>query len=77
MAMRVRPSWRRLALDWLAPLIVVVIGLVDVASHQRSTQFPGSPALHLTFLTASAIALGYRRKAPIMAPLLAVLLVTI
>jgi len=77
MAMRVRPSWRRLALDWLAPLIVVVVGLVDVASHQRSTQFPGSPALHLTFLTASAIALGYRRKAPIMAPLLAVLLVTI
>lgn len=77
MALQMRTWWRRAALDWLAPLIVVVIGVVDVANHQRSTQFPGSPALHVTFLTAAAIALGYRRRAPIMAPLLAVLLVTI
>jgi signal transduction histidine kinase len=77
MALQVRPSWRRAALDWLAPAIVVLIGVVDVALHPRSTQFPGSPALHVTFLAASAIALGYRRRAPILAPLLAVLIVTI
>lgn len=77
MALQVRPSWRRAALDWCGPAIVVLIGVIDVAGHQRSTSFPGSPALHVTFLTASAIALGYRRRASILAPLLAVLIVTI
>src|SRR3954453_8420502 len=77
MALQVRPSWRRAALDWIAPTIVFLIGVVNVADHPRSVRYPGSPAVHLTFLAAAAIALGYRRRAPVLAPLLAVVIVTI
>jgi signal transduction histidine kinase len=68
---------RRTALDWLAPVVVLGIGVVDLHLHARSAQYPGSPALHLTFLVAAVAALGFRRRAPIAAPMLGFLIVTV
>src|SRR3954447_4733843 len=72
-----RSAVRRAALDWLAPLIVLGIGVVNVTMHPDSPSYPGSPAIQLTFLTASVAALGLRRRAPILAPLLAIVIVTV
>lgn len=68
---------QRAALDWVAPVGIYVIGIVDVLTHPRSRSFPGSPAVHLTFLAAAVVLLGYRRRAPVAAPLLAIAVVTV
>ncbi len=67
---------RRAALDWVAPLAILAIGVVDVAGHPRSTQYPGPPAQHLAFLTVAVLALGLRRRAPLLAPCVAIAVVT-
>ena len=69
--------WRRLALDWVAPLGIVAVGAVNVAMKAGTTDYPGSGLVHLAFLTAAAVALGLRRRAPIAAPLLDILIVTV
>jgi len=66
------PSVRRLALDWVAPAAILVIGIVNVSGHQHSTSYPGSPARHLAFLTVAVVLLGLRRWAPLAAPCAAV-----
>ncbi len=70
-------EWRRLTLDWLAPAVILGIGSVNVALHPRSAEYPGPPAVHLTFLAAALVALGLRRRSPVLAPLLAVFLTTV
>jgi signal transduction histidine kinase len=67
---------RRAALDWVAPVAILVIGIVDLAAHPHSVQYPGPPARHLAFLVASVAALGLRRRAPLLAPCVVIALVT-
>jgi len=67
---------RRAALDWLAPLAILAIGLVNIASHPRSVEYPGSPARHVVFLTVAVALLGLRRRAPLLAPCAALAVVT-
>jgi signal transduction histidine kinase len=67
---------RRAALDWLAPLAVLAIGVVDLTGHPRSTEYPGSPFKHAVFLTVAVALLGLRRRAPLVAPCAALAVVT-
>ncbi len=67
---------RRVALDWLAPLAVLVIGIVNLSGHPRSVDYPGSPARHVAFLVVAVAVLGVRRRAPLVAPVLAIGVVT-
>jgi signal transduction histidine kinase len=67
---------RRVALDWVAPLAILAIGVVNVSGHPHSADYPGSPARHLAFLVVSVALLGIRRRAPLLAPLLAIGVVT-
>jgi signal transduction histidine kinase len=60
---------RRLALDWVAPVAILVIGIVNVARSPHSTSYPGAPSEHLIFLAVAAGGLGLRRHAPLLAPL--------
>ena len=63
---------RRLALDWVAPAAILVIGSVDISRRAHSSGFPGSPAVHLAFLTTTVVLLGVRRRLPLLAPVLAI-----
>ena len=67
---------RRVALDWLAPLAILVIGIVNVSAHPHSVDYPGAPIRHITFLVVSVVALGVRRRAPLLAPCLVIVVVT-
>lgn len=58
------------------PLGIAVIGLVDIALHPRSKQFPGSPALHVSLLLAAAAVLGLRRHFPILVPAVVIAIAT-
>jgi len=69
-------GWRRVALDWVAPLAILAIGVVNVATHPHSVQYPGPPAKHLAFLIVAVVALGMRRRAPLAAPCVAIVVVT-
>jgi signal transduction histidine kinase len=73
---RIALHLRRAALDWVAPLVVLGIGVVDVARHSRSVEYPGSPLRHLAFLAVAVAAIGVRRRAPLLAPGLAIVVVT-
>lgn len=68
--------WRRTALDWVAPLLVLAIGIVNVSQHPRSVEYPGSPVRHLVFLAVAVAALGLRRRAPLLVPCLVIVVVT-
>jgi signal transduction histidine kinase len=76
MVRRLAPSLRRVALDWVAPLAILTIGIVNVSGHPRSVEYPGPPARHLVFLAVAVVALGLRRRAPLLAPCVAIALVT-
>lgn len=67
---------RRVALDWVAPLAILVIGIVDILGHSHSASFPGQPGRHLAFLIVCVVLLGVRRRAPLLAPCLVIALVT-
>jgi signal transduction histidine kinase len=67
---------RRGAVDWLVPLVILAIGVVNVSRDAHSKSYPGSPVQHLVFLTLAVGALGLRRRAPLAAPLVAVGIVT-
>jgi signal transduction histidine kinase len=67
---------RRVALDWVAPLAILAIGIVDVAGHPHSSSYPGPPWRHLAFLTVAVAALGLRRRAPLLAPCVAIVAVS-
>jgi signal transduction histidine kinase len=69
-------GWRRAALDWLAPLAILAIGLVNLSSNPRSVDYPGSPLRHVVFLAVAVMALGLRRHAPVLAPCVAIVVVT-
>jgi signal transduction histidine kinase len=66
----------RVALDWVAPLAILAIGLVNVANHPRSTAYPGPPARHIAFLVVAVVLLGVRRRAPLVVPCLVIAVVT-
>ena len=67
---------RRAALDWVAPLAILAIGVVNVSNHPSSVDYPGSPVRHVAFLAAAVAALGLRRQAPLLAPCAAIAVVT-
>jgi signal transduction histidine kinase len=67
---------RRVALDWLAPIAVLVIGILNLSRHPHSVDYPGPPAQHLAFLVAAVALLGVRRRLPVVAPCLVIGLVT-
>jgi signal transduction histidine kinase len=67
--------WWRLGLDWGIPVAIAGIGIVDVSLHSHSATYPGAPAPHLAFLAAAVLALGLRRRAPLVAPLVAILVI--
>jgi signal transduction histidine kinase len=73
---RFSPSWRRVALDWVAPLAILTIGIVNVTGDPRSVAYPGSPGRNLAFLAAAVAALGVRRQARLVAPCVAIAVVT-
>jgi signal transduction histidine kinase len=64
-------GWR-VALDWFVPAAIAGIGIVDVALHPRSATYPGSPSAHIAFLTVGVTLLGLRRRAPLLAPVAAI-----
>jgi signal transduction histidine kinase len=66
----------RAGLDWLAPLTVLAIGVVHVANHPHSKDYPGPPLAHVGYLIAAIVALGLRRRAPIVAPFAAIVITT-
>ena len=67
---------RRVALDWVAPLAILAIGIVNVAGDPHSAAYPGPPGRHLVFLAVCVALLGVRRRAPLLAPCLVIVLVT-
>jgi signal transduction histidine kinase len=67
---------RQAAFDWAIPVVIAGIGLVDIALHPRSEQFPGTPALHVGLLLAAAAVLGSRRRFPILAPTVVIAITT-
>jgi signal transduction histidine kinase len=67
-------AWR-FALDWSVPAVILGIGIGDVSLHPRSVTFPGAPASHVAFLTFAVVVLGLRRRAPLLAPIAAILIV--
>jgi signal transduction histidine kinase len=67
---------RRPALDWVVPVGILLIGLVDVRSHPDSVTFPGAPWRHVVFMTAAVVALGGRRRAPLLAPTVVIVVVS-
>jgi signal transduction histidine kinase len=69
-------SLRRAALDWVAPLAILAIGIVNISGQSHSPSYPGSPVWHLLFLAAGVAALGLRRRAPLLAPCTAIAVVT-
>jgi signal transduction histidine kinase len=69
--------WRRVALDWLAPLAILAIGITNITRHAHSVQYPGAPVRHLAFATAAVVLLGVRRRAPVLAPTLTIATVSL
>jgi signal transduction histidine kinase len=67
---------RRAALDWVAPMVILAIGIVNVSRHPHSVAYPGPPARHLAFLVVAVAGLGLRRRAPLLAPLLTIAVVS-
>lgn len=67
---------RRAALDWLAPAAIVATGLFNLSNLASSPSYPGPPEKHLAFLVVAAAALGLRRQAQLVAPTLAIAVVT-
>jgi signal transduction histidine kinase len=67
---------RRVALDSLAPIAVLVVGIINLSRHPRSVDYPGPPGQHVAFLVAAVALLGVRRRAPLLAPCLAIGVVT-
>ncbi|HEX3930030.1 MAG TPA: sensor histidine kinase [Nocardioides sp.] len=67
---------RRVALDWAAPTVILVIGIVNVSQQARSVAYPGPPGQHLAFLVVAVAGLGVRRRAPLLAPFLTIAVVT-
>ena len=67
---------RRVALDWAAPVAILVIGIVNVSQQPHSVEYPGPPARHLAFLVVAVAGLGLRRRAPLLAPCLTIVVVT-
>ena len=67
---------RRVALDWVAPVTVLVTGIVNLSQQSHSVDYPGPPARHLAFLAVAVAGLGVRRRAPLLAPLLTITAVT-
>lgn len=67
---------RRFALDWLAPVVIFAIGVVNVSEHADSAAYPGAPWRHLVFLGVAVAALGVRRRASLVAPCFAIATVT-
>jgi signal transduction histidine kinase len=67
---------RRVALDWVAPTVILVIGIVDVSQQSRSVAYPGPPGRHLVFLVVAVAGLGLRRRAPLLAPWATIAVVT-
>ena len=62
--------------DWAVPVLIAALGLVDVALHSRSTDFPGSPVVHVAFLLGGTVALGLRSRAPVLGPTSAIAVAT-
>ena len=71
------PRLRRAVLDWAVPLTILVIGIVNVSRSPHSTAYPGAPVAHLAFLAAAVLALGLRRRAPLLAPFLTIVVVSV
>jgi signal transduction histidine kinase len=67
---------RRVALDWVAPLGILGLGIVNISRHARSVDFPGSPVVHVAFLAVAVALLGVRRRVPLLAPVLAIVVAT-
>ncbi|HEY3528876.1 MAG TPA: sensor histidine kinase [Nocardioides sp.] len=67
---------RRIALDWVAPLTILGIGIVNLSSSPHSTAYPGPPVRHLAFLVVAVAALGLRRRAPLLAPCVVIVVST-
>jgi signal transduction histidine kinase len=63
-------------LDWAIPVGLACFGLVDIATHRHSEDFPGAPAVHVVFLLAACVALGVRRHLPILGPTTAIAIAT-
>jgi len=71
------PRLWRAALDWAAPLAILVIGVVNVSRSPHSAAYPGAPGAHIAFLAAAVVALGLRRRAPLLAPFLTIVVVSV
>jgi signal transduction histidine kinase len=71
------PRLRRAALDWAAPLAILIIGIVNVSRSPHSTAYPGAPAAHIAFLAVAVVTLGLRRRAPLLAPFLTIVVVSV
>ncbi len=67
---------RRVALDWVVPTVILLIGMVNVSQQPHSVAYPGPPARHLAFLAVAVAGLGLRRRAPLLAPCLTIAVVT-
>jgi signal transduction histidine kinase len=70
------PRLRRGALDWLAPLAILAIGVLNISMNPRSADYPGSPVQHILFLSVAVVLLGVRRRAPLLAPCASLAVVT-
>jgi signal transduction histidine kinase len=73
---RIAPALRRAALDWVVPVAILAIGLVNLFSQPDSADYPGAPWRHAAFLALGVIALGLRHRAPLLAPCAALVIVT-
>src|SRR5690242_5250414 len=61
---RISP-WRNPALrDWLVALFLLGVGLVDIAIHPHSRQFPDPLWANYAFMVAGSLPLAFRRFAP-------------
>ena len=57
--------WRRPALrDWTVALGLLAVGLVDIATHPHSRQFPDPLWANYAFMVAGSLPLAFRRFAP-------------
>jgi signal transduction histidine kinase len=67
---------RRVALDWAAPLAILVTGVVDVTGQSHTVDYPGPSMRHLAFLVVSVVLLGVRSWAPLVTPCLVIVVVS-
>jgi signal transduction histidine kinase len=58
-------------------VLILVIGVVDIGTHAHTRAFPGSPWPHVGFLVPAVALLGVRRRAPILAPMAALVVATL